>query len=56
MKEDEAMMKVYLVWYFNPEVSENQAMLWGLYTTKEKAEKALTECGFHGWINEEVAE
>lgn len=50
------MMNVYLVWYFNPEVSTEQAMLWGLYTTREKAEKALDECGFHGWINHEVAE
>lgn len=49
-------MDVYLVWYFNPEVSENQAMLWGLYTTKEKAEKALEESGFCGWINHEIAE
>lgn len=49
-------MDVYLVWYYNPKVSEYRALLWGLYTTKEKAEKALTECGFQGWINHEVAE
>ena len=49
------MMQVYLVWYYNLEVSE-QAGLYGIYTTKEKAEKALTESGYQGWINEEVAE
>ena len=48
-------MDVYLVWYINPELSENAA-LWGLYTTKEKAENALKECGFEGWINHEIAE
>lgn len=49
------MMNVYLVWYYNPEVSQ-QAALWGIYTTREKAEKALAESGFNGWVNEEVAE
>lgn len=49
------MMQVYLVWYYNLEVSE-QAGLYGIYTTKEKAEKALAESGYQGWINEEVAE
>lgn len=49
------MMEVYLVWYYNLEVSE-QAGLYGIYTTKEKAEKALAESGFQGWINQEVAE
>lgn len=49
-------MDVYLVWYYNPEVSEHQAMLWGLYTTEEKAQKALEDSGFHGWINHEIAE
>lgn len=49
------MMQVYLVWYYNLEVSE-QAGLYGIYLTKEKAEKALAESGFQGWINQEVAE
>ena len=49
------MMQVYLVWYYNLEVSE-QAGLYDIYTTKEKAEKALAESGYQGWINEEVAE
>lgn len=48
-------MTVYLVWYINPEISE-QAGLWGIYTTKAKAEKALKESGFEGWINTEIAE
>ena len=49
-------MDIYLVWYYNPEVCGYRAMLWGLYTTKEKAENALKKCGFEGWINHEVAE
>lgn len=49
------MTVVYLVWYINPEMGE-QANLWGLYTTKEKAQKALDESGFKGWINTEIAE
>lgn len=49
-------MDVYLVWYYNPELNDSIPALWGLYTTKEKAEKALEECGFHGWVNHEVAE
>lgn len=49
-------MKVYLVWYYNLEVSA-QAGLYGIYTTKEKAEQALADSGFEGWVNEEeVAE
>ena len=48
-------MDIYLVWYLNPELGE-RAGLWGVYTTKEKAEKALAESGFKGWINHEVAE
>ena len=49
------MMTVYLVWCYKPEVSQ-QAGLWGIYATREKAEKALAESGFNGWVNEEVAE
>jgi len=49
------MVDVYLVWYYNLELSE-EALLWGIYTTKEKAAKALADSGFNGWINHEVAE
>lgn len=48
-------MKVFLVWYKNEELG-NEAALWGLYLTKEGAEKALAESGFNGWINEETAQ
>ena len=51
------VMLVYTVWYYNPELSnEHTAALWGIYTSYEKAGKALKESGFEGWINEEVAE
>lgn len=45
-------MKVYLVWYINPELGE-EAALYGIYRTMEQAQEALTASGFTGWVNEE---
>ena len=46
-------MKVYLVWYYNYEAFGHTASLYGIYSTKEKAEEALADSGFSGWVNEE---
>ena len=49
-------MTIYIVWYINPELSPERAAMWGIYSTKERAEKELKKSGFKGWVNEENVE
>lgn len=49
-------MKVYIVWYINPELSTERAAMWGIYSTEDKANKVASTCGFKAWVNEEAVE
>ena len=49
-------MKVYIVWYYNPELSTKMAAMWGIYSTRERAEKEIKENFLNGWVNEEEVE
>lgn len=46
-------MKVYIVWYMNPELSTTRYALYGVYATEAAANKALEESGYEGYVNEE---
>ena len=49
-------MEIYIAWYINPELSNERAAMWGIYSTKERAEEELEKSGFKGWVNKEKVE
>lgn len=46
------MTKVFLAWYYNPELSAT-AILYGVYATEKAANEALKESGFDGFVTDE---
>lgn len=49
-------MKIYIVWYNNPELSTERAAMWGIYSTEERANKEIETNHLNGWVNEETVE
>lgn len=49
-------MKIYIVWYYNPELSTTAAAMWGIYATRERAEQEIEQNNLNGHVNEETVE
>lgn len=58
MKEEEAMDKVYIVWYRNTEIGKTG--IWGIYSDPGKAEEMVEyidrEWDWMAWWNEEIVQ
>ena len=58
MKEEEAMEKVYIVWYRNTEIGKTG--IWGVYSDPGKAEEIAAyidiEWDWPAWWNEEIVQ